>query len=446
MNPAPAGHRQLLRLAIPIVLANLTQPLLSAVDTAVAGHLPGPAYLGGVALGGLFFNLVFWGFSFLRMGTTGLAAQAFGANDAVRLRDTLWRALALAGVIGAVLVLARAPLIALALDWLGGSADVRRLATQYCEIRIFAAPLALANYVVLGYLLACQRVRRGLFVQVFINVVNMIAVLAFVRVLGWGVSGIAAATALADTLGFMFGAWLLWAARTPHLPPPRLSALLARAALWRLFRLNLDIFLRTLFLQLAFAWFARVGARLGDLTLAANALLLNFQTFMAYGIDGFAHAAEALVGAYIGARQRAPLLRAIRLSTGWAFGCALGFAVVYALCGPAIIDTLTDQPALREAARRFLPWAIVSPLVAVWCFQLDGVFIGATRTRELLSSSLIALIVFAALLPWVQDAWGNHGLWAALMVFMAVRGVVLGVLLPRVWRGLPALPAGTSAH
>ncbi|VVE51045.1 multidrug transporter MatE [Pandoraea communis] len=186
MNPAPAaaGHRQLLRLAVPIVLANLTQPLLSAVDTAVAGHLPGPAYLGGVALGGLLLNLIFWGFSFLRMGTTGLAAQAFGANDTVRLRDTLARALALAFAIGAVLLVFRHPLVSVGISWLGGSEQVRVLGREYASIRIVAAPLALGNYVVLGYLLACQRVRQGLAVQVFINLVNIVAVLVFVRVFG----------------------------------------------------------------------------------------------------------------------------------------------------------------------------------------------------------------------------------------------------------------------
>lgn len=372
------------------------------------------------------------------MGTTGLAAQAFGSRDAVALRDTLCRALALAFSIGAVLLLFREPLVSLGVSWLGGSAQVQALGREYAGIRILAAPLALGNYVVLGYLLACQRVRQGLMVQVFINVVNIVAVIVFVRALDWGVAGIAIATALADVLGFALGAWLLWLARTPGLPPLRLAALVERSALWRLLRLNLDIFLRTLFLQLAFAWFARVGARLGDTTLAANALLLNFQTFMAYGLDGFAHAAEALVGAYVGARQREALLHAIRLSLGWALGCAVAFALVYAVAGGAIIDTLTDQPVLRDAAREFLPWAVISPIVAVWCFQLDGVFIGATRTRELLSSSLIGLVVFGAVMPFTLDAWGNHGLWLALMSFLATRGVVLGVLLPRIWRGMPS--------
>lgn len=444
MTPASAGHRQLLRLAVPIVLANLTQPLLSAVDTAVAGHLPGPAYLGGVALGGLLLNLIFWGFSFLRMGTTGLAAQAWGAGDAVALRDTRYRALAMAGSIGAVLLALHAGLIALGMRWLGGSVEVQAIAREYAGIRILAAPFVLANYVVLGYLLACQRVRQALLVQVFINVVNIVAVLGFVRGFGWGVAGIAWATALADTLGFALGAWLLWRAHTPGLPPVRFATLFERSALWRLLRLNLDIFLRTLFLQLAFAWFARAGARLGDVTLAANALLLNFQTFMAYGLDGFAHAAEALVGAYVGARQRAALQHAIRISMGWAFGCAAAFALVYALAGGMIVDMLTDQAPLRAAARQYLPWAVLSPLVAVWCFQLDGVFVGATRTRELLGSSLIGLCVFGVML-WLVSPWGNHGLWLALMSFLAARGIVLGLLLPRIWRGMP-VTGETATH
>ena len=436
-------HRRVLILAFPIVLANLTQPILSAVDTAVAGHLPGPEYIGGVALGGVCLNVVFWGFGFLRMGTTGLVSQAHGAGDARALRASVVRALLLALAIGAVLLLLQGPAIRITLALLGASASVTRMAQVYCHARIWSAPFALANYVVLGTLLGRQQVRRALLLQVFINAVNMAAVLGLVLGAGMGVGGIGAATALADMAGFALGMLMLWLQRQEemrHLPPLTRAELLARDAWRRLMGLNTDIFLRTLCLLGAFGWFAHAGAQQGDVVLAANALLLNFLTFMAYGLDGFAHAAEALVGSALGARDRHALRMAIRVSTFWSALGAGMFAAVYALAGAAIIDVLTDQPAVREAARHYLIWAALLPVVSVWGFQFDGVFIGATRTRELLVTMAVAAAAFWGLSVTLQPLWGNHGLWLAMLGFMGLRGGMLGALLPRVWRG-PQLQA-----
>jgi MATE family multidrug resistance protein len=420
------GHRRLLALAVPIVLANLTQPILSAVDTAVAGHLPEPAVLGGVALGGLFFNFVLWGFGFLRMGTTGFVAQAAGAGDWSGLRATLLRALVLAAAIGVGLLLLREPLIAFALDLLGGSAAVHDNADRYCQARIWSAPATLGNYVVLGYLLGRQRVRLGLLLQIFINLVNMALALLFVFGFGWGVAGIGGATAGADWAGLVLGAGLLWLLRHRALPAVQWREVLARGALFRLLLVNGDIFVRTLCLVASFGWFAKSGARLGDTILAANALLLNFQTFMAFGLDGFAHAAETLVGTAIGARDPAALHRAIRLSLGWAFGCAAVFSLTYLLLGPAIIAILTDQPPIREAAARYLPWAVLSPVISVWGFQLDGVYIGATRTRALRDSMVLSALGFVLATLVLEPIFGNHGLWASLMILMILRGITLG--------------------
>jgi MATE family multidrug resistance protein len=436
-------HRRLLVLAVPIVLANLTQPILSAVDTAVAGHLPGPAYLGGVALGGLFFNFVFWGFGFLRMGTTGFVAQAHGARDWPGVRAALWRAFGLAAAIGAVILMLRAPLIGLALDLFGGSAAVRANAEIYCAVRIWSAPAALANYVVLGYLLGCQHARLGLLVQVLINVVNMVAAVLFVYGFGWGVAGIGAATATADWAGLAVGLVLLYRLRRPGLPALLWRELAERTAVLRLILVNRDIFLRTLCLIASFGWFAHAGAARGDTVLAANALLLNFQTFMAYGLDGFAHAAEALVGAAIGARDRSALKSAIRVSMLWAFAGATLFSLTYALLGTGIVALLTDQAEIRKTASIYLPWAVLSPMISVWGFQLDGIFIGATRTRELRNSMALAFAGFlgAAFLlePWL----GNHGLWAALMVLMVLRAMTLGWWLGRIGDDL-VLPPGVG--
>ncbi|GAB2911634.1 MATE family efflux transporter [Paraburkholderia jirisanensis] len=434
-------HRRVLTLAFPIVLANLTQPILGAVDTAVAGHLQSAAYLGGVAIGGLVFSFVYWGFGFLRMGTTGLVAQAFGAHDAAGVRINVARAMLLAVAIGAVVLAIQAPLIEYGIRLLGGSAEVQQHARVYCHARIWAAPFALANYVVLGWLLGTQRVRAALASQVFVNAVNIIAVLLYVYGFGWGVAGIGAATATADALGFGFGAWLLWYLRPRGLPPLERRTLFDAKALKRLIAINRDIFVRTLCLLTSFAWFAHLGARHGDATLAANALLLNFQTFMAYGLDGFAHAAEALVGAAIGARDRHAFWQAVKVTMLWSALGALGFSLVYRGAGAWIIGRLTDQPSVRLAAETYLGWAALSPVVSVWSFLLDGVFIGATRTRELMISMAVSLAIFVAASATLGPVGGNHGLWAALLIFMAARGVTLARFVPRIARGIEAQPA-----
>lgn len=430
-------HRRVLMLAFPIVLANLTQPILAAVDTAVAGHQGDPAVLGGVALGGLFFNFVFWGFGFLRMGTTGLVAQAYGAGDQVALRANVVRALLLAFVIGTAILAAQAPLIGHALELIGGTDAVQHNARLYCQARIGSAPFALANYVVLGYLLGMQRVRVALIAQVFINAMNVLAVLVYVYGFGWGIAGIGAATATADTAGFAFGAMVLWQVRPRGLAPLEWRVIFNASALRRLVAMNRDIFVRTMCLLGAFGWFAHLGARQGDVILAANALLLNFQTFMAYGLDGFAHAAEALVGVAIGTRDRDAFRQAVKVNLIWSVLGALGFGLVYWCAGAAIVDSLTDEPAVRAAARQFLPWVVLLPPISVWGFLLDGVFIGATRTRELMQAMVISLAVFLAASWALAGPFGNHGLWIALLIFMATRGLTLLPYLSRITAAMP---------
>ncbi|MDR5735149.1 MATE family efflux transporter [Caballeronia sp. LZ025] len=429
-------HRRVLTLAFPIVLANLTQPILGAVDTAVAGHLGGPQYLGGVALGGLVFSFVFWGFGFLRMGTTGLVAQAFGARDAAAVRASVMRALMLALAIGAAVLALQVPIIRYALRVLGGSGAVQDTASAYCHARIWAAPFALGNYAVLGYLLGCQRVRLALVTQVFINAVNIVAVLLFVYRFGWGIAGIGAATAFADFGGFALGAAILWRLRERGLPPLALATLFDLRAIRRLVAINRDIFVRTLCLLGSYGWFAHMGARQGDAVLAANALLLNFQTFMAFGLDGFAHAAEALVGAATGARDRHAFRQAVRVTMLWSAIGAAGFSIVYWISGEWIIARLTDQAVVREAAMRYLPWAAVLPLASVAGFQLDGVFIGATRTRELMKAMAVSLAVYLLAAWTLAGPLGNHGLWLALTAFMVARGVTLWMQLPSIERAL----------
>jgi MATE family multidrug resistance protein len=423
------------RLAGPIILSNLSVPLLGAVDTAVVGHLPDAAYVGAVAVGATIFNFLYWGFGFLRMGTTGFAAQAYGGGDGDELAAVLARALLLALGLGLVLMALQLPIRHLALALIAASPRVASLAGQFFQVRIWSAPATLANYALLGWLLGVQRPRAALALQVFMNGLNILLNLLFVVGFHWGVRGVAGATVLAEYAATGLG--LLLVARA--LPRPlRLerSRILDRGRLVALIRVNRDIFIRTLCLVLAFAYFTARGAAMGDVLLAANAVLLNFQSLMAYALDGFAHAAEILVGSAVGARDRAAFSAAVRAATGSAAALAVGFALAYAVAGDALVGLFTELPAVRAAAHEFLPWLILSPLLSVWSFQLDGVFIGATRTVEMRNGMIIALACYLAAALLLVPLLGNHGLWLALMLLMVARAVPLALWYPRILRSL----------
>jgi multidrug resistance protein, MATE family len=426
-------YRRVFLLAIPLILSNLTQPLLSMVDTVLSGHLPSPAVLGGVAVGGIFFNSIYWTFGFLRMATTGLVAQSLGAGDEDQLLHHFGRALLTALLIGAVILILQKPLIATALTLLGASAGARQNALLYCSIRIWSAPAALANYAILGYLLGRQRARTALLLQAVINLVNMAIALTLVLWRHWAVAGIATATMSAEWIGCLLGLGLMVAqgARLGHL---RWSELIDGDRLRQLFALNRDILLRTLSLVAAYAWFTRTGARAGDTVLAANAVLINFLWIAGYGLDGFANATEALVGEAIGARRVADFRSVLKASSLSAFTVAAALSLVYLAFGHRIIAVFTNQEAVRDLAGQFLPWLVVLPLIAVWSFLLDGVFIGATRARELRDSMLVSLIGFLALAVLLTAHFGNHGLWCAMLAFMALRATMLALHLPGVER------------
>jgi MATE family multidrug resistance protein len=435
-------YRRVFLLAVPLILSNLTQPLLSTVDTVLSGHLPGAAALGGVALGGIFFNAVFWTFGFLRMGTTGLVAQAHGARDGHALRLHFLRGLLTAAVLGAAILILQGPLISIALGLLGASAEVHRNALLYCHIRIWSAPAALANYVILGSLLGRQRARTALGLQAAINVVNVAVALELVMRLHWGVAGIASATLTADWSGLLLGLIVL------RLAQPKAGAVPTGRIHWReladgpslrhLFALNRDIFLRTLGLVAAYAWFTRSGARAGDATLAANAVLLNLHSIASYALDGFANATEALVGEAVGGRKLADYRGILRASTVLAFAVAALISLAYLGFGRELVGLFTNQAAVRELALRYLPWAVALPVVSVGGFQVDGVFIGATRARELRDSMLLSLAGFLALALVLAQLMGNNGLWCAFCCFMVLRGVTLGMRLPGIEKGFAA--------
>jgi MATE family multidrug resistance protein len=431
--PIPVSPRfgRVVRLALPIVVSNLSIPLMGAVDTAVMGHLPDPAYIGGVALGALVFTYVYWGFGFLRMATTGFTAQAHGAGDHQELRHVTLRGALLAAGLGAAIVALQLPLSALALAVLEGSARVKELARDYVLVRIWGAPATLFVYVALGWLIGMQRMRTVLVLTVLQNALNAALALLFVVELGWGIKGVALATLVAEYAAAALGAFALWRAHRPLAGRWGGAGLFDRAKLAGAFRVNGDIFVRTLCLVTGFAWFTSQGAGQGDVTLAANAILVNFLALAAYGLDGFAHAAETLVGAAVGARDGAGFRAAVRTSTLWAAGVALAAALFFAVAGARLIDAMTAIDSVRAAARVYLPWAIAYPVVAVWCFQLDGVYIGATRTAEMRNGMALALAVLIAAGYALMPAFGNHGLWAAFVAFAASRGAILAFWYPR---------------
>ena len=430
---APVSHRTIWALAAPIILSNLTIPLLGAVDTAVMGHLPHPEFLGAVGLGGMIFSFIFWGFGFLRMGTTGLVAQAYGADEGREIRRILAQSVLLALALAAAVLILQRPVWWLAERLIDTTPQITALTETYFNIRIWAAPASLLNYTALGWLIGMQDTRSALLLMVVVNGVNIVLDVVLVVGLGMTIDGVALASVCAEWSGVLAAAAIV----VRRLPQGqwRWSEVADWASLRRLLDLNRDIMLRTLCLIFAFAFFTRQSAALGPLILAANTVLLNFLTVMAYGLDGFANAAEALIGRFQAAgrhRQPNPSLRRAFLLTGvWSGLCAALAALVFLLAGTSLIALLTDLPEVRETARRYLPWLVAAPVLSVWCYWLDGVFIGATYGQRMRNSMLLSL--FGVFLPvwWFSQILGNHGLWLALMSFMVARGLTLYWLLQR---------------
>jgi len=429
-------NRRIWALAGPIILSNISTPLLGAVDTAVMGHLPDAAYIGGVAVGAVIFNFLYWGFGFLRMGTTGFTAQAYGAGDADELRLSLARPLLLAVALGAAIILLQAPIGLAAFALMDASAQVEGLAGDYFAIRIWSAPAALINYTVLGWLLGTRRAMAVLLLQVVLNGLNIALDLLFVIGFGWGIEGVALASLLAEVAAALLGFVIVARALRVHGGTWDWAAVLRRERLVALFRVNRDILIRTLCLVFAFAYLTARGAAMGDVVLAGNAILIQLQQFAAYGLDGFAHAVEVLAGAALGARSRAAFRRAVAVSTVWALATATLLSAAYLFAGNSIIALFTDLAEVRAAASSYLPWLIVSPLVSVWSFQLDGIYIGATRTPEMRNGMIISLAVFLLACWLLISLWGNHGLWLAFTIFMAARGVTLALWYPRLERSV----------
>lgn len=439
-HPLPSSpkewHQRVWSLAAPIIVSNMSVPLVGAVDTAVVGHLPDPVYIGAVALGALIFSFLYWGFGFLRMGTTGFVAQAYGSGDANEVSLIFIRAFLLAAIFGVSLLLLQGPIGSVSFWWLQGGVELESLAQSYYEIRVWSAPAALGNYVVLGCLIGLQNARAALVLQLVLNLTNVALDLLFVLRFEWGVEGVAAASVISEYLALAVGLTII----RFHIGSFRGSwdwgSVADREKFKALLRVNLNIFIRTLCLVFAFAYFTAQGTKLGEAILAANAVLIHLLHILAYGLDGFAHAVEALAGGAYGARNGKAFREAVFYTTLWAVVLAVVYALLYFLLGTEIVGVLTGIESVRAIAAEYLPWMLIAPILSVWSYQLDGIFIGTTRTVEMRNAMLLSVGIYLLCIWATLPHWQNHGLWFSLMVFMIARALTLAYLLPRVARAI----------
>jgi MATE family multidrug resistance protein len=424
----PYSHRAIWAIALPMIVSSISVPLVGLVGTGVLGHLDDEVYLAAVAAAVQVFSILFVGLNFLRMGTTGITAQAHGAltRDAgarAAIRQSLGEAVILALALGLVIILVQVPLRNAAFAIIGADPEVTRYAHQYFDIRVWSAPAALFNFVALGWLLGMQNARGPLLITLVINLTNVVLDLWFVLGLGLKVQGVATGALLAELAGAAVAAWLI-RRELGHHPGDWSGTRLWHLASYRaLLKINGNLFIRTVALMFTFAFVTVQGARRGSVYLAANALLMNFQWLTAYALDGIANAAEALVGRAVGARDREGLLRVYRRALAWSLGFGALFSVVFWLGGPAIVSLLTSLPDVRATALEHLPWMILLPLISVWSFFYDGVYVGATRSREMrVVMTTSAFLVFLPVWFITRDL-GNHGLWLAFTAFMLLRGL-----------------------
>lgn len=432
------GSRQVFAIAGPAMVANLTTPLIGVVSTSAIGRLDDAALLGGVAMASVIFDCLFWLFGFLRMSTLAFTAQALGAGETREQTVILVRGFIVAGLIGAALIALQLPLAAVLFDLMGGSEGVTRAAKTYFMIRIWSAPLALANYVILGWLVGQARASSALLLQIAINLINTAATLLLVLVYDTGIAGAAIAALLSEAVGFVLGVIVCRRHADGGFAVPR-ATLFDRSKLMRLLSVNSDILVRTAALIAVFLFFTAKGARAGDVTLAANSVLNNFLLVSAFFLDGLANAAQQLCGRTFGARDAKGFADSTRLVLVWGLGFAMVVATLFALFGPVLIDVMTASEDVRRAARDFLPFVVMAPLPGVFAFGFDGIYVGATWAREMRNLMLASLAIFLGTW-WALQSLGNAGLWWALIASYAARGGLQGARYPAQFRATFSKP------
>lgn len=440
-------HKAVWRLAGPLILTNISIALLGIVDTAVVGHLQAAYYLGAVAVGAVIFDFIYWGMGFLRMGTTALVAQSEGSEDADEMRTVLCHSLIVSLVIAFTILFFQDLIVETGIRLVGGSEQVQYYTRSYFYWAIWGAPAVLVTMSLVGCLLGMQDAKATLITAVLINLVNIVLDLLFVYGFHLDVRGVALASVCAQYTGVVVAAYLVRRNLSRYSGSWRREMIFSGQRLRRLLVLNQNIFIRTICLIFVFAFFTRQGARQGEVILAANAVLLNFQLITALGLDGFANAAEVLVGKAIGARSREQFKRAVLLSAQWACLISLALTILYFMFGQLLIAMMTDLREVISFAEDYLIWVVVLPVISVWCFVLDGVFIGATRSAEMRNTMLFS--TFMVFLPawYLSQVWHNHGLWFAFLLFFIARGLSMGFVAYRIERVAPGfIEAGSIKH
>ena len=428
------SHRRLLSIAVPIVLSNVTVPILGAVDTGVIGQLGDPAAIGAVGIGAVIIGSIYWIFGFLRMGTTGLAAQAYGAGDHSELSALFMRALIVAIGGGVALIILQHVIFDVAFMVSPASNQVETLAREYMEIRIYSAPLAIAIYGASGWLIAQERTRAVFIIQFIMNGVNVVLDLWFVLGLDYGVVGVDYATLIAEAIG---AALALYFCRAAFIRSVSFDAVLWDRARWKhMVLVNRDILLRSLMLQVIFVSFLMIGSDFDDTTLAANQVLLQFLHITAYGMDGFAFAAESLVGQAVGRRDKSALRQSIFLASLWAVALGVGLAITFWVMGPWIISVMSTDDGVQHTARSYLVYMVLSPIFGVLPWMLDGVFIGASRARDMRNMMAISLVVYLGAVVVLVPMFGNQGLWLSMLISFAARGLTLATRYPSLERSV----------
>ena len=428
-NSTSLTHKRVLGVAVPIVLANATIPILGAVDTAVVGQLGLAVPIGAVGIGAIIITAIYWLFGFLRMGTTGLTAQAIGSGDKSETSALLVRGIVIGLVAGLILIITQVPLFLGALQLSPASIEVEGLAQKYLEIRVYSAPAAIALFGITGWLIAKEKTREVLLLQLALNGINIVLDLVFVLKLGWGVEGVAIATLIAEWSGLIFGLWLAregfnngyW---------KNWVQIFDRARLVQMAKVNSDIMIRSILLEIAFVSFLFLGSSFDDATLAANQVLIQFLNITAYALDGFAFAAEALVGQALGAKNRQLFRKSVVMTSQWGVGSVILMALAFFVFGNSIINVMTTAEDVRVVSYEYLPWMVIAPMAGVAAWMLDGIFIGATRTADMRNMMFVSFCIYLIALALLLPAYGNHGLWASLIIFSIARGVTLGFKYP----------------
>ncbi|MBX2835882.1 MAG: MATE family efflux transporter [Gammaproteobacteria bacterium] len=412
------------------MLANASVPLVGVIDTAVMGQMPNAAYIGAVAIGATIFSSLFWLFGFLRMGTGGLVAQAHGRRDQHAIQQTVYQGLLISLIIGVVILALQIPLFALSQLAFTTSPELLGLTRDYYTVRILAAPAVLVIYVILGALIGLQKMKAVMLIQLFLNLLNVALTLLFFLYFDWGIKGVALATVVSELLTVILGLKLLRSHIPISLKTLNIESVFVASEWRRLFEVNRDLFIRTLCLIAAFYWLTAASSTLGETALAANALLIQMLHFMAHALDGFAHTAESLGGEAYGQRNRQKFIQYTRASTELGASFAILFTLLYFVAGPYFLNLMTTLPDVISYTQTYLPWIVIAPLISVWSFLLDGIFIGVTHTHVMRNGMLVSLALFVAASLLLLPAFGNHGLWAAYSVLMIARAASLVVGLP----------------